>query len=123
MRHMNPPKREISSTKLSDELTAVYDEAARLLKLRADWGRMPDGPVKKNILNRIETWFKTPPNSTQVSQKVAKDMVQIRFVMLQELWHADAAMSRDIIRDGCSAEDIQRLETEDWLPDDGRIPF
>lgn len=109
-------------SRLSVELTQILDESTRLLRLKTEFGRMPSGPVRSFALSSIEQWFQKPRTPMETG---AKDLVEIEFRALQELWTAYRSVTEEIIREGVSFRVIRRLESETYVCDsvEEEIPF
>jgi hypothetical protein len=48
---------------LSEELTELLEEAKKLLNLKSEFSRLPNGPVKDTALALIEYWFNKYPST------------------------------------------------------------
>lgn len=42
---------------LSTLLTEILEESTKLLNLKAQWGRMPEGRLRRRVLGLIDQWF------------------------------------------------------------------
>lgn len=98
--------------KLSIELTDLLAEAQALVDLKAEFGRLPNSPMKMAALKAIEEWFNAAGEDTPDTDKPKQYPTEVP---------TDAIISQGA--GFLSASPADRTFMADKVPDDDDIPF